>query len=293
MAKISLALKKNLRDNDAEIKTHAAKLDQFAGGPVTVDCDFAAFNEVLSLSSSYTDRAGEAVKWLVEGLAYRWDYLFKDNEIFKTCLAKAWTSKKLVIKADWTREGGGDYHKVTMENGDLVIHCDKTKDGYIVSNVSDVGTSALKTLGLKTDAGMSVSLAINVAEYSPKIHAAEKDMAEKTGISGVKFNVNFIELDGWLRGLPDNGGHGYEDRAGEVAVWMIEGLQYNVNRCAGDDLVKEALQEAWKGEIVIAKPDPKLEDYHVSELKNGQLILKTRQPMSNVSDCGKDLEKRL
>jgi len=291
MAKISLQLKKNMRDNEAGIKEEAAKLEQFAGGPVTVDVDYAAFNAVLSKDSSYADRAGEAVKWLVEGLAYRWGYLFKDNEHFKDALKKAWKSKKLVIKADsYKRPSGGEYHKVSLENGDLVIGCDPES---IVSNCSDIGTDSLGSLGLKTDDGMSIKLAANVTEYKPKIAEKEKEIAEATGVSGVALKVDYLKLDEWIRKQPDNGGSGYEDRSGEIAYWLIEALKDNLARLAKDDLVKEALQEGWKGEIHLTAPDPKLEDYHVSEIKDGKLILKYRGPATNVSYCGADIEKRL
>lgn len=291
MAKISLQLKKNMRDNEAGIKEEAAKLEQFAGGPVTVDLDYAAFNAVLSKDSSYADRAGEGVKWLVEGLAYRWGYLFKDNDLFKDALKKAWKSKKLVIKGDsYKRPSGGEYHKVSLENGDLVIGCDPE---CIVSNCSDVGSDSLTALGLKTDDGMTIKLGSNVAEYKPKIAEKEKEIAEATGVSGVTMKVDFLKLDQWIQKQPDNAGSGYEDRAGEVAFWLIEGLKDNLVRLAGDDLVKEALQDAWKGEIHLTAPDPKLEDYHVSEIKDGKLFLKYRGPCSNVSSCGADIEKRL
>jgi len=280
-----------MRDNEAGIKEEAAKLEQFAGGPVTVDLDYAAFNAVLSKDSSYADRAGEGVKWLVEGLAYRWGYLFKDNDLFKDALKKAWKSKKLVIKGDsYKRPSGGEYHKVSLENGDLVIGCDPE---CIVSNCSDVGSDSLTALGLKTDDGMTIKLGSNVAEYKPKIAEKEKEIAEATGVSGVTMKVDFLKLDQWIQKQPDNAGSGYEDRSGEVAFWLIEGLKDNLARLAGDDLVKEALQDAWKGEIHLTAPDPKLEDYHVSEIKDGKLFLKYRGPCSNVSACGADIEKRL
>jgi len=291
MAKLTLAAKKNIRDNEAALKESAAKLDHFAGGPVTVEVDHARFNEVLGKDASYADRSGEAVQWIVDGMAGKWDYLFKDNAIFKAALAKAWTTKKIIVKPDsYTRPSGASYHSVTLEGGSIVIGCDPT---LICSNCGDIGEDSLTALGLKSDEGYSLKLAINVNENRPKIAEFEKEISASTGVSGVHFAVDFGKLDEWIRALPDGYGSGYEDRSAEVAVWLIEGLAGNLKRIAADDLSKEAIQESWKGEIVVAPPNPKLEDYHVTELKDGKMILHTRSPTSNVSYAGADIDKRL
>jgi len=288
---LSLAVKKNVRDNEAAIQAAAKKLEMFSGGPITVDVDYAAVNEVLAKLKGYNDRPGEIVKWIIEGLAGKWDYMFKNDQDFKDTLAKAWTTKKLIVKPNsYKRPSGGEYHNVTLEEGSLVVNCDPE---LIASNVADIGKSAQTSLGLKTEAGYSLKLAKNVVDYKKKIDEKEKAIATATGVSGVSFKVDFLKIDAWIRALPNNGGKGYEDRAAEVAFWVIDNLGNNLIKLAKDDLVKEALQEGWKGEIHMGEPNAKLANYHETQFKDGQLWVFSRSPMTNVSDIGKDIEKRL
>jgi len=290
MAKLSLALRKNIRDNEPKLKEATTKLAAFAGGEVTVEVDWEKFNTVLSKDSSYADRAGEGVEWIVSGLAGCWEYNYANDEEFKQTLAAAWKTKKLIVETGYKRPSGGPDHGISIRDGSLVVGCD---DGYIVSNVSYVGTDADKRLGLVTAAGHNLSLSKNIREYKPQIEEKIKEIVEASGVSGVTFNVDWNKWEGWIQSQPDNAGSGYENRAAEVAFWVIGGLADNIKSLCGDAMVKEALQEAWKGEIILSQPNPKLEDYHVTELKDGKMTLKYRSPNSNVGEVGKDIEKRL
>jgi len=288
--KLSLALRKNIRDNEEKLKAATAKLTPFAGGDVTVEVDWAKFAEVLGKDKSYENRAGEAIEWIVKGLAERWESNFGKNDEFKATVAKAWTTKKLIVRAvGYKRESGGEYHKVSLENGTLVIDC---AEGSVVSNVGEVGQKADKTLGLVTDAGYNLSLSKNVRENAPKIEAKIKEITDATGVTGIAFPLNYNEIDAWMRAA-DKNSSSYYDRSAEIGLWVIGGLADNLKKLCKDDMVKEALQEVWKGQIVLTVADPKLGSSHETEFKDGKMILKYRSIISNVAEVGKDIEKRL
>jgi len=291
MAKLSLAVRKNIRDNEPKLKEAAAKLTPFAGGEVTVEVDYDAFNKLMSKDDSYIDRAGEGVEWIVAGLAGSWEYQYGQEDEFKQVLSTAWTTKKLIIETGgYKRPSGGPDHSVSLRNGSIVVGCD---DGYIVTNTADIGKEAHVRLGLVTPAGHNLSLSKNIREYQPQIDEAIKEIVAASGVSGVTFNVDYGRLDQWMKALPDDGGSGYENRSAEIAFWLIGGLAGNIKRICSDDMVKEALQEAWKGEIQLTPPNPKLADYHLTEIKDGKMILKYRSPHSNVDSVGHDIEKHL
>lgn len=172
-----------------------------------------------------------------------------------------------------------------MRDGILVVLCYK---GATASNVDQTGDGIEASCELKTEAGVALALARNVAEYWPKIEASCKAMADATGVSGVAVEQpNWNEFQAMINRVS---GSGYENRAAECLNWLVtDGLKTHIAKAAKDDLVKEAIADAWKGPIRFVQKDD-LSGYYKTSFENGTLVV-TFKRLSNVSDCGNDIEK--
>jgi len=260
----------------------------FAGGDVEfVEPDWNAVNETLD--SSYRDRVGEIVNWMVEGFAGRLEYLYHDDAVFSEALQLVWKSKKLAIKLGKFKVDESHYHKLSVVDGVLVI---TAHDTNVAANTDQIGTNIVVELKLKTDSGIPYFLKKNIDKYQEELNDELKAIAEVTGISGVSLHpVDYVKMN------TTPVAKDYENRMAEIVLWLIQGLKANVSRLVADDLAKEALQEAWNGQIEL-KYDPKYKDPEEEHYYSGctfvaKKLLITYRDSANADLTGSKIEKLL
>jgi hypothetical protein len=279
---LPLPVRKNIRDNADKLKAALALFEPMIGAPATCEPDWAAVSEGLKGDSTFKERLGDYVTSLVNGLASNFKTHTADVH-FKEALKNAWTTKKIELKfGDYTGESGV-YQKVTMESGSVTVH--PCKD-YPSSNLGEAGKKANKTMTLTTGAGLPPALAKSVADHEAKIKAAVDGLSAKGGVTA-KFTPNWNEIDAAIAAGDKN----FKDRSPEVVQRWLEAILKEVTKAAADDLVKEALQDKWKGEIVI-HADAKLSKASDVDFADGKMLVKFNG-ISNIDEMGKGIEKKL
>jgi len=279
---LPLPVRKNIRDNADKLKAALALFEGITGGPAVCDPDWAAISEGLKGDSTFKERLGDYAVSLLNGLGGSFKTLTGDAH-FKEALKNAWTSKKIVIKfGDYSAEGGV-YHKVTMEGGVVFVRPDKS---YPSSNLGEVGKKANKTMTLTTSGGLPPDLAKSVAENAAAIKASLDGLSAKGGVT-VSFNPNWNEIDAAVTAGDGN----FKDRSPEVVSRWLAAILSSVTKIAADDMVKEALQDKWKGEIVIAA-DANIARSHDVDFDGGKMLVKFKG-ISNIDEMGNGIETKL
>jgi len=230
MSKISLAIKKNIRDFTEAHKTALARLAPYAGGDVQlVEPDWNALND--KVDSSYKDRVGEVVAWMIEGFASRLEYLFREDEAFNAALSRVWTSKKLSIRLGTFKVHDSMYHQVSLVDGGIVITAHAENPA---ANTELIGQNIVQDLKLSSESGVPYPLQKNIEKYQPQIDEALKSIAETTGVTGVTIvNNDYVRLNGIAPSKDE-----YLNRTCEVTFWFLDGLKGNLSRLVQDDLAK-------------------------------------------------------
>jgi len=248
----------------------------------TIEPDWAAVSEGLKGDGTFKERLGDFVTSLVNGLGSSFKTLTADAH-FKEALKGAWSTKKIELKfGDYTAESGV-YQKVTMEGGAVVVRPDKSSPS---SNLYEVGKKANKTMTLTTGDGHSPALAKSIAANKDAIAKSIAGLSEKGGVTAA-FNPNWNEIDKAVAAGDKN----FADRSPEIIARWLAAILTTITKIAADDLVKEALQDKWKGEILV-EADAKLPSYHDVDFRDGKMVIKFKG-IANVDEMGKGIEKKL
>jgi len=289
MSKLSLAIRKNVRDFTDHHKAALERLAVFiGGGPITlIEPDYNAMNEAVD--SSYKDRVGEVVNWILEGFASNLEHRFRNDETFSGALKRVWTVKQISIKLGKVKCVDSSYHTTSLDKGAMVITCETTQ---IATNTELIGKDIIESLKLMGDGNIPYLLKKDIEKYQPEIDSTLQEIASVTGITGVSLDpVDFVKMNT----IPP--AEDYFNRMGEVVLWFIGGLKGQIQKLVADDMAKEALADVWKGPIEL-KYDPKFKDADEEFVRSGgafvggKLII-TYRDFANVDYTGCRIERLL
>jgi hypothetical protein len=132
---LPLALKKDLRDNEENLKKHLQEIKNITGVEFTVEISPSMGEINNKIDGSYKNRLGEIVYNSLMGEVAA---LFKKNSadsMVKDALIEATPAKKIIFEMT---DSASSYHDIVFSNGSLVI---KFKPQNIWTNISDIGYS--------------------------------------------------------------------------------------------------------------------------------------------------------
>ena len=205
------------------------------------------------------------------------------NPLSRDALVNTWTTGVIQYTTDEKMSG---YHKVTFENGNLLI---TSKKGSLGTNVSVCGEKIEELLV----SAESPSLSLNTSKNIEKTAAdREKLLGDLHSVLDLPVDVTLdIDWSTFADGCKESG---YAERPGEIINWLLGGLRDNIARLAKDDMVKEAVQEVWTTGVIQHRRESSVA-YHDVAFEDGNLVIlsKPEKYGSNVSVVGQKIEDKL
>jgi len=255
--KLPLAVKKALRDAEADNKAECALMEKAVGFPVTFNWNVEAAWTALTGSSSQENLPSAATTYLKsarEGMERE----CKDD-LNKAELVRLWTTKNVTftvepesfVGADYVKTNVGSwngYNGIRIVNGDFDIF---TKFDRFWANTDNVWQEKYEnTFSNATEAGkLSLLVRKELRDEEPRIKAVKERLAKALGLDAVQWN---IVADGLAISARKDLRDDYKFSA-YLAISYMEALATCLERQAADDMVKEAVVDAFGKKTVSLK----------------------------------------
>lgn len=286
--KLSLPARKNLRDNEEKKKENLTRIEGITGKS---SVEFALKDEVkvaeALAKNGYTDRLGEIFySSYLEQLAECLEKLC-DNPHTKSALNQKWVSNKIYFEID---EKAPSYQNVDFPKGDLRIFCTSDR---VWSNLGELGAEIPLLLTSEVfGASLSLKSSQNIRKYEEEGKAQLAAIGAAIGRGGP---VNFVVEDIKAVDAAINKAGGYDNKIGEI-IWgsYLTSLAEKLTSLCADDMVKEAIGDAFKGNLIF-KLDPKAEGYQHCKFVGGNLEMSCNPAKIwvNMGELGNDIEGQL
>lgn len=277
----------NLRQNEEKKNENLGRIAS-ATGKTSVEFQFKdvkAVDKQLN-SSGYENRVGEIFYGsYLQTLAENLSTLCAD-QASKDALNRKWTSNRILFELD---AKAPTYQSINFPSGDLRISC---KPENIWANISYLGDDIVDQLTSDyNEIPLPLKSAQNIREYEEKAQTHLATIGTAIGRGGT---VTYMVDD--IKGINDHlATNGYAHRAGEI-IWgaYLSELASKLTTLCADDMVKEAIGDAFKGNLVF-RLDPKCEGYQNTKFEGGNLVMFCRPSniWANISSLGDDIEKQL
>jgi len=237
-AKLSLAVRKNLRDAEATWKPSLDKIRKIIGVEWKVVQNWEEL--YFSVSESNRDRIGDAIGGYLEGIASNIEYKIKSPKA-KAALVSAVSANSVKFVAG-PLDPGAYYQQVKIIDG-VLVHV-ASPDSYYC-NCGDAGSQICRLL---TVGNLPLFTVENIDENAPKVVAHMAAISKAMGAPWT-FEINYEEI---FATLPDGGDFesGYRWRLGECLLWYLDALQPKLVSLAKDDMIREAIGEAASKKII-------------------------------------------
>jgi len=293
---MTVATRKNIKDNEPARKKNITKIQKLTGLEFEVDVDWVNAASAAK-ERGYEDRVGEIIySWYLEGLASSVESFVKDS-IQKESFIEAFGEKKTIafniITAELDEENPNRYAYSWIENKGGVLEINIPLSRFC-SNTSNTGDNLSKACS--GDGPLTVATRKNIADSDKKRLAHLKTIKTACGID---FEV---EVD-WVAVALACKDRGYADRAGEVVYdWYLDGLSNSIKSFCADPIQKESFIESF-GErkaisfnIITTELDEESPHrYAYSWIENKGGVLEINVPIarfcSNTSNTGDNLSK--
>jgi len=274
--KLPLVLRKNIKENEANLKEHMATINTAVGKTWTFEVDFAKINSNTEIREDLHDRLGEVIySSYLENLATGIKS-FCEHPMNKEALASAVTKNKIMYRLNAAAEPLCNEFKI--EDGVLIL---QSPPKYFWSNLSEVYSLNLDKI-LDTDKSkFSLITRKNLAQYEPKLKEHEANINAALGTTDWKLEFDIAKLMQAPTIKQDAG------REGEIFYdSYAERIEECIKKNCEDDLTKEELvNQITKKKIALCYVD-KTQNYHDFVIKDGALILqcKPENVWINMSD---------
>lgn len=285
--KVSLATRKNIRDNEEKKKENLGKIEGVTGktGLEFAWKDEVAVAEALA-KNGYADRIGEIffdsyLSQLADALG-----TFCQNDDNKAALNAIWKTKKILFEIDEKAEG---YQQITFPNGDLRM---AAKAGNIWTNIGELGGDLASRMQA-TYGGTALALtgSKNLKEYEGKRDEYLQTIGAAVGRTGLEFVFKDLKaLDAQMKK------NGYEDRLGEVFYGSyLQQLAEFVTKLCENDQAKEAFARKWTTKRILFETDAKAQGYQEITFPNGDLRIacKPDSIWTNIGQLGDNVVDQL
>jgi len=282
--KLSLKARKNIRDTEPKFKAHAARIKKALDLPVdiTLDLDWKDFNDAAK-EAGYEDRAGDIFhESTMAGLADNIESHSKDP-LVKTAVLGAWTTG--VIQHRFV-EDTEETQQLAFENGNLVHLCKRTN---LYSSCSYFGHDLLKRLPVQ-DNGLPVEAEKNIKAAEPEVKKLlakiKKDLQLPVDVT---IDWDLVDMEAAAKEI------GYPHRLGDIQKSLLSGLADYCEKYGKDDMVREAIQEAWTTGVITHRWEEEPKDTQNTAFEGGNLvhICKRANLYSSCSYWGSDIEAHL
>lgn len=244
--KLSLKLRKNLRDNTEKLNDNLGRIERATGIKFHFEVNFGELLHDLQGHERYEDfaeRFGDVVyDSYLSDFAYNVER-FASTELLKEHFVKVLSAKSTlgfrVLPLGTKLEGKSTYSRTKVEDG--VLYLDVPFD-RMWSNTSELGTDLIDSLN---DAGeeksaLSLEQQRNINESKAKL---EEHLKEIEGYCGIKFDVE-VDFAAIAAILPSD--CSYIERLGDVVYdYYMGGISWNFRHQMQDDMVKEATVDAF------------------------------------------------
>jgi len=277
----------NLRQHAEKVAEHLGTIGT-ATGKSGLEFSFKDIKGVDAqlMKNNYAHRIGEIQSVYLQNLAENLVKMCEDD-VAKVALNQKWTSNKIFFELD---AKSPTYQNVNFPGGDMRLYC---KPDNIWTNISTLGNDIPGQLTSEFN-GVCLSLKSvqNIKSYEEKATGYLEAIATAIGRKGP---VAFVVED--LKGIDEQlNKNNYNNRVGEV-LWesYLNNISSKLTRICGDDMVKEAIGEAFTGNLVF-KFEAKCDGYQNCKFdanKNLVMFCKPGNIWTNISSLGDDIEKQL
>jgi len=281
---LSLKAAQNISENKKANDDNLKEIQKALNLPVdvTLDIDMQALAEECK-TAGYEDRPGEVLKWLLDGLKSNIQKIAK-NDIAKAAINETWTSGVI----NWRTDSGiKNYNDFVFENGDGVI---VNKPGSVASNCSYLGYYIEDSLAAPEGSGLTLKSATNIKENEGKLKECYTKMEKALQLpTAVTPDIDWTVIEAASKRA------GYDNRPGEVWVWLMQGLTSYMEKYGKDEMVREAIQEEWTTGSITHREDSGLSGYNDAKFEDGNLVVITKPDgiASNCSYLGSKIEENL
>jgi len=281
--RLSLALRKNLRDNwEAKRPELESKISQLLGETWTISVNpnlLYAYAE----DDSGKERLGDVIMWYMEPFVDNLSAFLKSfGEDGKSELNSYCSKHQLVFapQDSTTFTYGG----LEVRDGTLRI---VFAEHYLGSNTTDASREIGTALKDAPAPSGSTKPALNIIarnairdDYDPKIEAIRESIAQLVGMPNIKLNPNWdhnaAEL---LKHAEKTSSTGWDQNIACATYSYFEGVRDQMDRQGfkGDDMLQEGFQEGIsKGEICVRIVDKLVKGYYNEVvIENGVLYVQT------------------
>jgi len=276
-SKLSLTVRKNLRDNEEKLKEFMGRINSAVGKTWTFEADIAKIISDPKISKDHADRIGEILySSYMEYVAQCIEENCKDD-MTKEGLLGSVSANKIIYRLNPKAKG---YNEFVIENGALILQCTPEN---MWCNIYEISSYKLDPILDYDKSKLSLVFRKNMRDYEEKLQTHLNTIKEATGKDWT-FEVDMKTIAGNKK--IDSS---YQDRPGEI---LYDSYMERIAQCISDnckdDMTKEALLEAVSKNKVIFRFVDKTDDYHEWKIEGGALILQCKPEnfWVNLSDIG-------
>jgi len=275
--KLSLPVRKNLRDNEGKMKEFMEKINEATGQTWVFEVDIPKLVNDPKLSKDYAERVGEILyssylEYIANCIATNCE-----DAMTKEGLIASVSANKLMFRLNPATKGYNDF---VIENGVLIMQC---KPENFWCNIYDIANFKLDKLLDHDKEAMPLVVRKNLRDNEEKLKERLANIASTVG----KEWAFEVDLKAILANK--NVSADYKDRLGEILYdSYMERIEQCIKSNCEDDMTKEALVDAISKNKIIYRHNEKSKSYHDWLIEDGSLVLqcKASNMWVNLSDVG-------
>jgi len=259
---IPFALKKNIKDNEPNLKKNLDRLKAATGVDFTLEVNWAEIRNAVKKDEEDKNKLGnDMYERYMGALAVLFENKCKDA-ILKKALVDNISTKVIRFRF---REGVRNYQTLKFENGALYFETEIDNFGYNMSNLESL---RLEYLIPTTGSNLPVALQMNIAKNEPKLKERLAKIKKATG-KDFTLDINFADIVSKSKSDDEDksnfGNTAYERYMEYIANWLEAGCK--------DSMIKEAVVETTSKNKILIRLADEVPGFQKVKFENGVLVV--------------------